>query len=495
MNKLLPLLLTSSLIALGCDSSDDLDGGVTDTGLRPDAQAVTDAGPRPDAQVGPDAVTFPDAQEGTDADTQPDAEVGPDATSPDASAPAPVTVRVYLPGGQPLPFTAVFHDPTGAVVSSTVAAGEASALLPPGSMVSVVASRLTGKGGGADGLIFTGVQPGDVYELGPDFRDSEYVGDLEVQLPGFYRKEEDSYRVEFGCGGYYVNDPSSSFTQSVYTDCAGSSTTTTSVLATVWDSDGALLAYSAVEDVPLTPVGSTQVSLGPWQSVIEDASLTVTNVSTAATTLYGEYGLVRQQQAFLWQWGVQSSPSPGTVVLPFSAIDFGDGDLRLFELAYADGGQSAHLQRRASRGPLTIDAAADLLPPVMERTVTPTTDDARPDFSWVLPPQTADGGILRFRTHDTSVTWMLVVPPGSNTLRFPELPLELEHLAPDLTQGHDDGFLLFEANLVPGYDVFRTQVVPAFFRRGLYGTLLDPRVPVGLQAKISQADFFGLSPN
>lgn len=502
---LTPLLL---LAPLACEDPDESDGGtpdsgaVTDTGVQdrgfPDTGV--DSGPNPDLGFDPDGGLDPDGgvdpdgglpeDGGPPADSGEDSGVGPTDTGPTPdSGPitGPVTVRFEV-NGQPYPGTAVFHDPSGAVtavVSSTT--GIAQSVVVAGSMVTVPAFIFTGKGPSLQELrTVVGVVPGEEYRVTPFFSEggpSTQLGDLQVSLPGVYAGA-DSYSYEYGCGRSYFFDPLMPELVVLDDFCTGSSSTTVGVLAVAYDVAGTPLAYTFVENAPIVAGGVTQVNLPAWQTAFVDLGVTFTNPPPNAVEVTFQRELAYQGRRFAGVFTNVDLLAAPPLVGPWSVPPFGQGTITGILFPRDDvPGQSYQFSQEVGRAPLTVDLGAMLLPAETSSVTPDPLVPARPTFGWIMSTP-VDAHILQLTYDIPGVAWAILVPSGLTSFRAPELPVELEFLAPEVGTGFYSGVISIDLVGVQSYDLVRAGLRSSFFSEfnGL-DTLTAP--PAGQQVRIS----------
>jgi hypothetical protein len=482
---LTPLLL---LAPLACEDPEETDGGTpdsgvvvvdsgapdrgfTDTGV--DTGVTGDAGFDPDAAVDPDSGPDPDGglpeDGGPPADSGADSGVGPTDTGPTPdSGPitGPVTVRFEV-NGQPYPGTAVFHDPSGAVtavLSSTT--GSVQSVVVAGSMVTVPAFTFTGKGPSLQELrTVVGVVPGEEYLVTPFFSEggpANQLGDLEVSLPGLYAGA-DSYSYEYGCGVSFFFDPLTPELVPLDDFCTGSSTTTVGVLAVARDAAASPIAYTFLENVPVVAGGVTQVNLPAWQTAFVDLGVTFTNPPPSSGEVTFQRELSYQGRRFggvFTQVDLSVAPPWASA---WNVAPFGQGTVTGILFPRNDvPGESYQFSHEAGLAPLNVDLGTLLLPAETSSVTPDPLVPERPTFGWIMSTP-VDAHILHLSYESPGASWSFLVPAGQTSFRAPELPVELESLAPEPGTNFYSGVISIDVVGLQSYDLVRTAFRSAFF--------------------------------
>jgi hypothetical protein len=470
-------MLAGVCVLTACpDNNDEPDSGTPDTGIHADARA--DSGPA--ADTGVDSGVDPDAEpsDAPNGDAMPGDAPALDA-EPDASTAGEVIVRA--PEG--FPMTVVFQDPTGAVISTkTSTLGEVSEIVVPGSMITSVPLIFTGKGPSRTTIVtITGVEPGEIYELLQGFG-QQVIGDVELALPGPYAGGF-YYTADFGCGEIFV-DPMVPQTYGVESRCAGTSSTSISVLAYVRDSKDALLAYSYVENAPVSSTTVNTATLGPWQTVFETTDVQLTNPQAEAGYARVTYA-VRKNGADLLPVAQNMLDPNMAETLSFDIAPVGDGASTRIAAEYRAGGVSFLNIAAARTSPMTVDLSAELLGVVMDATSTTTPGDPeRPTVSWT-PLAGVDAAILNVRMSNPDIDWVVTLRGDNTPFKLPELSDEYADLRPTVDTAIDATFnVMIEVNTVPDYRAYRR----TFGHYLLFDdpSLGIPNAPLGTRFRMSQ---------
>lgn len=460
-----------------------------DEETNPDATVTADAGIA-DQGV---AVVDGGADAGGEADAETPADGGDagfaDAAQMDATAMGPVSIRTTI-GNVPLPMIpVVFHDSTGAVLSSTVtdSNGMASFDLPANGMITSYGLDLFGNGPGGEGKgpdlpslhTIAGVQPGEFYEWRLDglmFSPDNLVGDISPTLPGTFMGA-DYYSVEFGCDDYFITDPTMAETIQVFDRCVGTSTVV-DVIAQARDANYNVIAYSVARDVPLA--SNVPVAFGPWDTTFVDANLLITGAPPVATGGRGRVEMIRRSSRYqgVEQYGKFMD---GQFAVPLSFPVFGDAREVTLELSF-NIASSLYATRVDNAAPLTFDFAANDIP-YMDGVTFDRTDLVRPTVSWTIGNGTPETFFMVGFNNDLA-NWTVVMPPELREMKQPELPDSLASMRPDATTQYREPFAVFvSSDLYPTYDSYRTTLGPIGFMGLVVSTEMPKDAPIGTELR------------
>lgn len=466
--SLILALASSAAFLTACPAENN---GNADANTPADAGRTDNGGGGNDSGGNADAVSM-DVEEmadGGDAAT-PDAMPG-DTGTMDAMPTGPVTVRI-IQNLMPQPNVPVFfHDPSGAVITSTVTDmnGEASAIVPSGGMVtstaitpfisgpSVRRHSVRAEGGGpgfGEGFhTVVGVEPGDVYVWGVQFNEPPPppppVGDLLISLPGGFVNAQ-SYSVEFGCGLYYFLDEMTPEQVDVTDNCVGTSTVV-DVLAQARDINNEVIAFAVARNVPVGR--GVTVTMPAWDENLINADFAVTNAPNTALTGDVQFNLVRR--GFQYEDTQRNGDfMAGGLRLPLLVSDFGDAHDVMANLVLG-ASQTLLVGRFDVNQPLAFDFVNDNLPHLTDATVDAITDVERPTITWTLGQGSVEDFVLVGFNND-AVLWTVLAPPTATEVKMPELPDAFAAMRPTANTVHQPPLVIvISSSLLLDYAAYR----------------------------------------
>jgi hypothetical protein len=373
-----------------------------------------------------------------------DAEPVLDAGEDGGIAYSPVTVRSRYPSEQ---LAVIFHDPTGAVISSTITtAEEVSETVPPGSMVTLVQT-------GDTSVLHTviGVLPGETYE---HIDGDAVIGRIELTVPTPFPDGVD-YDYDIGCGPLIGVEPMVPQLIEVTRRCTGGADRIT-VVVLAYDSDRAQLAYAFEEDVLLDPNNVTTLSLGTWHTELDPLEITYVGSSAERGTLIAYWSVISGATAVHRDGIVFPRPIPAQARRTARVPRFGDR-FRIgmtLEATFESPIYSSVFGYQADRALRSFDLAVDLLPPPSLAAID-STDPARPVLQWSSAAD-LDGIVVRVNADEPRIRWSFLVAPGTSELRIPALPDEHAALRPLAASVLRSAVADFEISTVDDYDAYRT---------------------------------------
>ncbi|MBX3264880.1 MAG: hypothetical protein KF782_34735 [Labilithrix sp.] len=398
---------------------------------------------------------------GFDASSPPTDATFPDAPAPDAAPDAPVVPAVSVTvldakGGGKAGVRIVFHDATGAVIDSklTDAGGKAVHTGDTPAM----ASALLELPGRRRIVTWTGVEDGDDLRIRGDEADGA-LGDYLVTLPTLY-EGAGMYRVAGPCGSVLAYGTGASLP--LYEGCARAQNP---VLVTARTFSGTTLAHAFKKGAPVSAdAGTASVVVGGW-----------TAPSTLTVSIAGLPPQISFDPTLLEISGGVGIDNPnasidGSSVTFQTATGFSDAHQASISVGDSESFASRRTltKRFAPAAAASLDYAT-LLPLVTDAAVDGSTP-RRPVLSWQGSTVAADGGLVQVSfdgpdAADHEYEWTFVVPPGTNTVTAPAMPIEAEPFLPvDDAQAFIGipRVLFVEADVLPSYAQFRAQYVAAF---------------------------------
>lgn len=368
------------------------------------------------------------------------AQVEPHDSGVDAgSAVSPVTVRLHYDR----PIGVIFHDPSGAVISSTVATSEVSDTVPPDSMITLV-----DRGSTPSLHTITGVLPGETYD---HFDSTAIVGRIELTVLTAFPNAT-RYSVDFGCFDYSI-EPMVPVVLDVRRGCVGSARhITVSVLA--FESDNDELAYIHEESVYLDPTNTTYLSLEDWRTELDPLTVSYVGATDEDASVRLLCSVVSGLVPTHLVWvPYPERPLPAEGTRSVRVPRFGEG----FEISLWT--ERLHFSNiyvyQTDRTRRTFDLATDLLPlPILGDT--DSTDPVRPIFKWVSAPD-ADASILTLDGSRPNIAWKILLDPKDGGIRLPELPEEYADLRPSIDTRFYHNVTDYELNTVADYDAYRSR--------------------------------------
>lgn len=401
------------------------------------------------------------------------------------AAQAPPVIVTLQRTGAPVPGApVVIGAPDGSVVAvlTTDANGEARGHAPPGGSVTVFEPLETTDDDAIQRYTILGVQPGDRLLVGTGPVQDRAVARMYVQLPGSLDAAT-LYRVESGCGGSLIEDPTPVVELTITGACVGKGGTI-AVRALAVAPTGEAIAHTAARAVTIEPSGIAAVELDPWST--QWAPFEVHLVEPPATAAaYGvEVAHVVNGVAFPGDARIQphATGQPGTAsfdLIPELADELRVGVVVVYAAGAADISAGYYVERVSARGAergVTISLAERLLPPI-DRLELSSTDPARPEVSWRAHAGLAatDGALVRISWSEPTAAarhewWILAPPDAATPIRVPALPDELAAYRPRAGAEFQSPMLAFvEADDIADYAALRTR----FTRGGPDAALLD----------------------
>lgn len=455
------------------DATVPADAGIADQGV-----AVADGG----VDAGGEADAQPEPADGGDAGFE-------DAAQMDATPMGPVTVRTSVNNVPLAMVPVVFHDSTGAVLSSTVTDenGMATYDLPANGMITSFGTDLFGPGPGPTGKgpdlpslhTIAGVQPGEYYDWrldGLTFPEDNLIGDIVPTLPGPLMGA-DYYTIEFGCADYFIADPNTAESVPLFTRCVGTSSVV-DVLAQARDANYQVIGYSVARDVPIG--NAVPVAFGAWDTTLVDANLQVTGAppeafgSTARVQLIRRSSLYQQSENY-------GEFTNGQFTAPYTFPVFGEGREVTLEISLGIA-SSLYATRIDNATPLTFDFATNEIP-YMSGVTFDRADLLRPTVSWTVGNGTPSTFFMVGFNNDLA-NWTVVMPPELREMKQPELPDSLASMRPDANTQYRESFAVFvSSDLYPTYDSYRTTLGASGFLGLVSSTQMPKDAPIGTELR------------
>jgi len=380
----------------------------------------------------------------------------------DAVTAGPVSLTVWAPDRTPqLGVDVVFYDPAGAVVSHQVtgSTGKVSEDLLPGGAVTAVRNE----GGGLIAYSWLAVEPGDDLVLGTPGPAPADVGPISVTLPGAAATAT-QYQVRLGCRTLTTTDPASPVTGELTADCLGSDTKI-DVVAAALAGDGSVVGYAFSQGVTANQGGTTDVTLGAWQTQTDPLTFTLTNTPAAAGAAGVEVHL--RIDGLDFGGAVARTQVSGTTVTLDAPYPHGLAVDRLQYLLTVLLGPiqtpTGFLQVIAGEpdAPSTVDLdlSQGLLPALGDVSDAEASDQL--ELTWTAAGSLAgtDGGfaLAYWSEGQTGHAWVALLPPGATSpLRLPRLPDELAAWRPTATSVlSTPGIIFADADFLDGYRALR----------------------------------------
>jgi hypothetical protein len=374
-----------------------------------------------------------------------------DEAAPSAG-PVEVTVQQRTSTEPASGVTVVFHDASGAVLSTSVtdAAGKARGDIPSGGQITVARPD--------DLLTIAGAEPGAMY-LVPGIPEGRQLplGQATITTPGALTGAPAgaTYHLSVGCSTQSFAAAAGSVEISVFPACPAKNGTV-HVVARVLDDEGALLAFSTV--AATAAAGDWTATLPAWTSA-DGLTVTVTGGPAGTESVATELAFVLDGHVYLG--ATASTPgTSGTFAFPVdnAAVDA----FRVTISASFANGYATTTTIAAPTATQTV-ALGGLLPRL---TAVDVSGGVRAELSFGGGSfADSDGGIATFGWEETS-TWRVIVPPGTaSPITLPALPDQLAALRPSEDQ---------DAPLLSFWESTGIDAYPAFVQAALAGTLSAP---------------------
>ena len=338
--------------------------------------------------------------------------------------------------------TVVFHDASGAVLSTTTtdASGKARGTIPSSGQITVVRAD--------DLLTIAGASPGASY-LVPGIPEGRQLplGQATVTTPGALAGAPAgaTYSLSVGCSTQSFAAAATSVTISVFPTCPADNGTV-HVVARVLDDQGALLAVSAVA---ATASGGDWTATLPAWTQGPGLTVDVTGAPAGTVSIGTDVAFVLDGRVFVGG-GRSADGTSGSFGFP---VDDGAIDALAVTTSarFSDGYATTTTIAPPSGDTQTVPLASALLPRLSNVDV---SDGVRAEMSFSAGSLAgADGGIATFSWDETS-TWRVVVPPGTaSPIVLPALP---DDLAAHRPSGDPDAPLLsfWESSRIDSYPAF-----------------------------------------
>jgi hypothetical protein len=370
--------------------------------------------------------------------------------------------------GQPYPGTAVFHDPSGAVtavLSSTT--GSVQSVVVAGSMVTVPAFTFTGKGPSLQELrTVVGVVPGEEYLVTPFFSEggpANQLGDLEVSLPGLYAgRGQLLLRIRL-------------WRQLLLRPSDAGARTLGRLLHRQLDDHRRGLGRGPRRRREPHRVHVPRERPGWWRAVSRKSTCRPgrrpSSISASPSPIRppssGEVTFQRELSYQGRRFGGVFTQVDLSVAPPWASAwnvaPFGQGTVTGILFPRNDvPGESYQFSHEAGLAPLNVDLGTLLLPAETSSVTPDPLVPERPTFGWIMSTP-VDAHILHLSYESPGASWSFLVPAGQTSFRAPELPVELESLAPEPGTNFYSGVISIDVVGLQSYDLVRTAFRSAFF--------------------------------
>lgn len=393
---------------------------------------------------------------GVDANTPPP-QPGTDAAVQD-SGPLPVTVAVKDITGAPVAnVTVVFHDATGAVLSTVPTASDGIATstpTPTPAMATVVFGPDTTD---RQVLTWTGVEAGDVLPVVAPIPTT--LAEFKVTLPGVYDGQNGTtvgYNVQVGDCEF--NTPNlTDISVPVTSDCfTGAGAVLVQGHADV-EHDEAVLAFTSKKGVSFaTDGGTVAVTTEAWVAPPTDVTVTLQNPPNLEATTEVWFSQITNQTAFFNRTGLDENQAV------FHAAGGTFSEAYNASVVYWEDGTTRIVGKRvAPATAISLDAAG--LPTKLTAAAVTNTATDRPTANWTGNMTGMKGGIVRLDWYggdDKATHWSIVVPANTaetGTVTAPALPATLANIVPQADGGSE-----FEWQVTPEVDFVDSDLLPDY---------------------------------
>jgi hypothetical protein len=343
----------------------------------------------------------------------------------------------------------------GAADGSMVAAGKTNSSgvftfpdFHEGMMVTVVTQSATL----GVAQVLTDLAPGSLVLGDPQVNATR--GPITVDIPSF--AQAITYEVDNGCTRNTSNDLVFTLTTR---DACISATNQVRVVAYAVNASGQRVAYS-VTDTAYPPAGTIQA--GTWLTDLASVAITPSDfpaTGSVTATFTGRRSAVPRAT-----YGSDALALTGTTL---ATLRFAPGafDVGTTQLGHDDIVQPLELTRLLYRGH-ALAATGDISEPVSFATdflgtplmpMLDRTDEARPVATFGTPAPTYDMALVRLaaiRSRDPTViyTYVIYAPPGTSSVKVPELPASLSAVIPTAADTFGDPVvLLMDLDTVAAY--------------------------------------------
>jgi hypothetical protein len=366
--------------------------------------------------------------------------------SPNTPA-GPVTVWNNSTG-----LTLVSHDASGAFFKRVTATGISGQIDVPGCGAVTVADS------GASRITVFAVEPGD--ELWVTFPRNHptpptMTAQIVVDQPIANVQAYNTTAARSCDGGGSNTGSAPALTLSFTTFCVHPDGKSTVLVYPTNSVTPAPLVYAVFEDVSLSQAIQTPLHVTSWITPpAHHLSLQLAASDPATQAMWMLTSVDRELTFYPGSASAANGPS-STFELDVAYRELGDAVNSFIKLGYP--GARTRIIERTLAAPLALQVSSDLSMGLLPFVHSPQrdSDPIRPTVSWTVDSTNIDEDMIRgalpTRLGTSGSGWLFVAPPGTRSIRLPELPSDLVVSFP----AGDIEIALSESTSVPGYRAAR----------------------------------------
>jgi hypothetical protein len=270
-------------------------------------------------------------------------------------------------------------------------------------------------------------------------------------------------------GDFCSGQGASSIPLSYSNDCIASDGTGT-VLVTPFGTTSDPFAYALFENVVLAATQQSPLRVTTWREDAPIHQFVIELTSPASSVGCGASSIVRDL-TYRSGSALDTTSSGSSYALDIQFAEFGTGAAYSCTVSQA-GNQRVH----RARVPAPLASSVTLRDEQFLPQITNPAHDgdpSRPTISWSVEPNTVEEDLVLVAVGGSSPTgfahWRLIGPPGTRSIRTPQLPADLAFVVSSTTS---IGVHLFEASDFPGYREAAADTTRFYLATG--------RLPVGI---------------
>lgn len=412
-----------------------------------------------------------------DADV-PDAPDASDAS--DAAVAQGVSILVIDEGAPVEGVLVLFHDEDGALTGEarTDATGKVKVEDAPSQVTVVLDGSDFSADLGARLFTYTHVEDGDalVVDATKQYVEGTTQGKLRVTLPGLLGGASYYQAHAAPCSAY--GSPAAPFEIRLEHRCLRSPST---VLAAAMDEDGMPLGYAFEKGIvppmpaPSDPQAVDVILDGSW-SLPDTVELTAPNVEPDSLSAIGVLAISEGAAFPAAGTPLSSQDGPWSFFVPAGFAEA----LQVYRGSEGVGFSDLWLLRRTPPASSVSLDFSQALPRITSVDMTGTTGQYEVSWTTEAPVTAIDGAVVTIMSsvEVSSVgsdirTWTIMVPPGTTSVRTPELPASVAALAPSGVM--QQLISLVEADMLSGYSALKALPMRLSRRSG---TPIEPHEPL-----------------